>query len=53
MAGTIKELIKIKEEALENIPTLSKDDLFLLSEFLVDLLKNCNREIRHRWKEDR
>ena len=52
MAGTIEELMKIKDEALENISTLSKEELFLFNEFLVDLLKRCNREMRYRWKEE-
>jgi len=47
MAGTIEELMKIKEDALDSIPELTKDELFLFNEFLVDLLKSVNREIRH------
>lgn len=51
MAGTIEELIKIKEEALESIPNLTKEELFLFNEFLIDLLKSVNREMRHIMKE--
>jgi len=47
MAGTVKQLMLIKEEALENIPTLTKEELFLFNEFLIDLLSSVNREMRH------
>ncbi len=47
MAGTIEELMSIKEEALENIPNLTEEELFWFNEFLIDLLYHVNREMRH------
>ena len=48
MAGQLDELLNIKEEALENIPTLTDDELYLFNEFLVDLLFATNKQIRNR-----
>jgi hypothetical protein len=51
MAGTIEQLMEIKSVALDSIPTLSKEELFLFNEFLIDLLSSVNREMRHVMKE--
>ena len=51
MAGTVEELMKIKDEAMEDIHTLTKEELFLFNEFLIDLLRHVNREMRHVMKE--
>ena len=45
MAGTIEKLMKIKEEALDSIPTLTEEELFHFNEFLIDLLSAVNREM--------
>ena len=51
MAGTVEQLMVIKDDALESIPTLTKEELFLFNEFLIDLLSAVNREMRHVMRE--
>lgn len=53
MAGAIDELLKIKEEALEYIPNLSENELFMFNDFLMDLLSAVNREMRYLMLENK
>jgi hypothetical protein len=51
MSGSIEELIKIENEAIESIPTLTEYELFLFNKFLIKLLESTNREMRYRLYE--